>query len=395
MTMHRTILCIVGIVSGASAQECTDISMLQTRQTSKTVVKTSKSSETTGTCKDYPGQYNAYEDNGGFGSTDSDGDGCNYYATSTGECGNHDDEDFFATEMCCACGGGSSSQVSRSLAVNQAQVVLSAGDDCPTGFEPITSIAACRAALDMVGLSGGDYKGHETSNGWPKGCYYCESTTDCTDGVWFNKHSTGQVVSGSQRLCHKNYNLSAVKILFVGDSDIDYWDSAVAFPGSFNVGVGGYTTTDVKNEVNTWVQELDPTWVIIVVGENDLNGNRAVTNAALVRFKQIVDAFIADGARVIYLGTKPEPGTLWKVKREYKVYDAQLRAYAAEKSPNFQMIDVFKSFTNFTNKAELYNSDKVHMSRLGYQFWNGWVKLAIASNTSCILWRDGVCTKSR
>lgn len=392
----RALLCVVGAAGRAAAQECAGLSMLQTRQTSKSVVQAGESSET-GSCKDYPGQYNAFENGGAvFGSTDNDGDGCGFYATASGQCGSHDDDDFFAGEMCCSCGGGSSYQGPRSLAVNKASVVLSEGSDCPSGFEPITSTAACRAALDMVGLPGEAYKGQETDGGWPKGCYYCENTDDCTDGVWFNKHGTGQAVAGSQRLCHKGYDHASAEVLFVGDSDIDYWDSAVAFPGSLNVGVGGYTTSDVKSEVDTWVAELGPKWVVIVCGENDIDGSRSVTIAALARFKEIVGKFIADGARVIYLGTKPEPGTSKGEIKEYKYYDAELRKYAASQSAGsstpFIMIDVFKSFTS---KAELYNSDQLHMSRLGYKFWNGWVKLAMASAAPCVLWQDGVCVKSR
>merc|ERR1711920_349200 len=37
---------------------------------------------------------------------------------------------------------------------------------------------------------------------------------------------------------------------------------------------------------------------------------------------------------------------------------------------------------------------KLHMSRLGYQFWNAWVKLAMNSQGTCFRWRDGVCMES-
>ena len=39
-------------------------------------------------------------------ATDFYGDGCGYYDDFPGACGFDDDEDFFANEMCCACGGG-------------------------------------------------------------------------------------------------------------------------------------------------------------------------------------------------------------------------------------------------------------------------------------------------
>lgn len=345
-------------------------------------------------CTDYTSQYNGYDDKKVNGATDKDGDACSFYAGKVEECGKYDDEDFIAKEMCCNCGGGSTSVISRSIAVNSASVFISEGSDCPSGFEPITTVTACRAALDMVGFSGSTYWSASSESDWPKGCYYCKNTQDCGEGVWFNSHSSGQTVTGTHRFCQKGYDPASVQVLFVGDSDIDYWDSSVAFPGSFNVGIGGYTTADVIKEVDQWVADLDPKWAIIVCGENDIGGQRTDTTAAFERFKLIVGKLIGDGARVIYLGTKPEPESK-SIYTEYKYYDAQVRKFASElaqdkANPPFQMIDVFPSFTS---KWELYNSDGLHMSRLGYAFWNGWVKLAMSSPGSCIRWRDGVCVE--
>ena len=44
-----------------------------------------------------------------FGATDNGGDGCDWYFRSQSNrdrCGNYDDDDFTASLMCCACGGG-------------------------------------------------------------------------------------------------------------------------------------------------------------------------------------------------------------------------------------------------------------------------------------------------
>jgi lysophospholipase L1-like esterase len=368
---------------------------------------------TAGACKDYTKQYDdfqySYYNGETFppnGASDKVGDRCDFYAGDTDQCGEHDDEDFFANEMCCNCGGGSTYTGERSLAINSASVFISEGADCPQGFEPITTFAACRAALDMVGMDGFAYNGADSESNWPKGCYYCKNTANCDTGVWFNEHSTGKTVSGTRRVCHKNYNSSDVKILFVGDSDIDYWDSAPYFPGSFNIGIGGYTTADVFPEVDQWISDLDPEWVVIVCGENDISaGKRKKTKKALKRFTKSVKKFIDDGARVIYLGTKVEPDSK-NLYDEYMYYDAELRKFATEQGqgkdkPPFQMIDVFKSFTNTmqngkakTSWSELYNSDGLHMSRLGYKFWNAWVRIAMESTTPCIRWSDGVCAEA-
>lgn len=357
-------------------------------------------------CWDYTEQYDKADTLLG-GSADVDGDRCKFYSGRTAECGNWDDDDFLAKEMCCSCGGGSTYQGKRKLAVNQASVFLSEGNDCPPGFTAINSVAACRAALDLVGLVGEDFGGTESDPSWPQGCYHCSTNADC-QGIWFNKLGigAGQTVTGTRRFCHAHYDASAVDVLFVGDSDVDYWDSSVTFPGSFNVGIGGYTTVNVLNEVGWW-SDVNPKWVVIVAGENDLSTSRGPTNAAFERFKEIVKAFIGGGARVIYLGTKVEPANK-KLWGEYMYYDEEIRKFAREqKQGEFQMIDVFRAFTNqmknnkpgLDNKGkkatwtQLYASDSVHMSRLGYKLWNDWVRIAMDSEKLCIRWANGVCVE--
>lgn len=361
-------------------------------------------------CQDYTKQFDDYEDKKGppEGASDVAGDRCGFYADDPDACGNDDDEDFLANEMCCSCGGGSTYLGARTLAINKASVTLSSGADCPSGFEPVTTIAACRAALDLISISGQDYQSAASEPNWPKGCYYCAGYKDCADGVYFNTHSVGSTVEGTRRVCQKHYNAGDVSILFVGDSDIDHWDSSVAFPGSFNVGIGGYTTADVIKEVDQWVEDLDPTWVVFVAGENDIEaGDREATEAALVRYKTITKKFIDDGARVICLGTKVEPDSK-ELYEEYMYYDAELRKFATELShgteePPFQMIDVFRGFTQTlqggspkgpkASWSQLYNSDGLHMSRLGYKLWNAWLKVAMESPTPCVRWNDAICAE--
>ena len=43
------------------------------------------------------------------GAVDPYGDGCDAYAAVPAWCGGYDDADFVSEEMCCACGGGSTS----------------------------------------------------------------------------------------------------------------------------------------------------------------------------------------------------------------------------------------------------------------------------------------------
>jgi hypothetical protein len=147
-------------------------------------------------------------------------------------------------------------------------VSLEVGNSCTTsGFTHITSWEACRAALSVysVGkesnetIDGSDYNGFEPQGpdeNWPKGCYYCDDFGSCTDGVWFNDASVGSSNGGAQVFCaNESFELmiasSQTTLLFVGDSDVDFWEEVEStfgtqFPNdssggtaAYNVGVGG------------------------------------------------------------------------------------------------------------------------------------------------------------
>lgn len=70
-----------------------------------------------------------------------------------------------------------------------------------------------------------------------------------------------------------------------------------------------------------------PSTVILVCGENDLWGQSV--SKTFKHFKKVVKKIEATGARVIYMGTKPEPDTT-SLHDEYQEYDALIRSLAAE-----------------------------------------------------------------
>jgi hypothetical protein len=142
--------------------------------------------------------------------------------------------------------------------------------------------------------------------------------------------------------------------------------------------------------------------VVVVCGENDLNYGTSV-NTAFGRFSEIVDKVTAAGARVLYMGTKPEPATK-KLHAKYQQYDAKLRALAATHSANsrsgplppFVVVDVFEGFQALGNGNNLYKNDKLHLSAKGYSHWNEWAGQALgveagALISNCLQWRSGTC----
>ena len=285
--------------------------------------------------------------------------------------------------------------------VARAEVILaSAGNACPSGYSKITSAAACKDAGAAVETSS-DYNGSEDERTWPSGCYHCDGVDECTDGTWFNKHATGSANGGARPYCTSGTSTgtsptdgttggggedSKQRVLFMGDSDVEGWSTQAAFPGSSNVGVGGYTCNSVLNKVDTYMRNhnegKDLDWVVLVCGENDMYGTSAAKTFA--RMKKVLAKLLAAGVKqVLYMGTKPEPDTK-NLHAKYQQYDGLLRAHAttlaatpaatAAGTPPFVMVDVYPSFEALGNANNLYRNDKLHLSSKGYKHWNTWAR---------------------
>ena len=189
------------------------------------------------------------------------------------------------------------------------------------------------------------------------------------------------------------------KILFAGDSDIEYWKKTkILYPNSVNKGDGGTTCKQWVNRIEKWLDEYQPDTVVLVCGENDLNNSKNSAENTFQNFRKIVEKITTTGSsrRVIYMGTKPEPATKG-LHAQYRKYDSLIRNYydaeqQQDDNSRFVMIDVYSSFDALGNPTSLYARDKLHLSKDGYGYWNLWLQSALADdNSDCLRWDNGVC----
>merc|ERR1712183_349422 len=196
-------------------------------------------------------------------------------------------------------------------------------------------------------------------------------------------------------------------IIFMGDSDVDYWyESRETLPGSFNYGVGGHTCNQVYNDFMSLVQSVQNIqWMVLVCGENDLASGVSVNNV-FKRFKKIYNAAIARNIKIIMIGTKPEPDTK-NLHKKYRKYDNKLKKFAKKEIekrglPSFIFIDSYKSFLSIGNPRSLYADDKLHLSAEGYGYWNEWLQNAYDNALcddgddvcKCYVWKKSSCVKT-
>lgn len=273
-------------------------------------------------------------------------------------------------------------------------ILANAGDVCSGGFENLNSVEACRAALDIVGIDGMSFSAEETNASWPTGCYYVEFLEE----VFFNHASAGAVNGDARSICGKIGWTAGLAndtdVLFVGDSDTDYWDTSSIVTNSQNVGYGGYTCADVLGEIDGMLAVFRPSFVSVTCGENDLSFGIDV-DMTTSNFTAVIAKINDSGARALTWGTKPEPNTT-NLHAEYEEYDANVRSLATSlaaqtsNSPPLVMIDVYPSFIALGNPDSLYASDELHMSNEGYAYWETWVAQAL-TDQSCVRWLGGYC----
>jgi lysophospholipase L1-like esterase len=273
-------------------------------------------------------------------------------------------------------------------------------NSCPSGYTRIVDEAECRAAMPL--LEGGDpdgYNGNEEESDFPTGCYLYKG------GVWFNKDE-GAKNKKAKPLCKAGFAIEKGGTVFVGDSDVDYWHTSTKeFPGSYNVGIGGATCKDVLKEIDFILDNFKPTQVILVCGENDMDGpGDPGATKIFKRWKDVVTKVNKNGARLLHMGTKPESGTT-ELHNDYKKYDAKIKEYAeqlaAEKAnspPPVVFVDVFKAFKDGGNPNSWYDQsekpDYLHMGKPGYAMWDEWAKKAV-KNDLCIVWTGDHCADSK
>ena len=162
-------------------------------------------------------------------------------------------------------------------------------------------------------------------------------------------------------------------IVFVGSSSIVDWDVARYFPDLpiTNRGLWGSSLADAVRLVDRLVLAYEPRLVVVYAGDNDINSGR-LAEEVVVEFERFVRAIhvARPQARVVFIGIKPSPQRWVQIDR-MRAANRMIRAFA-ERDDRVAYVDVDHAMLGWDEKPrrELFVSDGLHLSPLGYQLWS-------------------------
>jgi len=233
--------------------------------------------------------------------------------------------------------------------------------------------------------------GMRTASGKLMGCIdYADESAHRDMGITSNGHCLERTDTRGRQTPKNLKN----KMMFFGDSDIEYWSSNDVFPASVNCGVGGSSVYEAQLHAEKTARRFTPKgYLVLVAGENDMSSSIECAETLFLHLQKTVRAFVDSRYHptVIMFGTKPEPGTT-NLHSLYRKYDALAKSWPendASIAGHFKFIDVHQKFLDMGNPGTLYKNDELHMKQAGYDFWNQWLQSKMKEGCHDLLGADG------
>lgn len=167
-------------------------------------------------------------------------------------------------------------------------------------------------------------------------------------------------------------------ILFTGSSTVGVWgdlDKDFKDHPVLNRGFGGSHMSDVIYYFDQLVLPYKPAKIFIYAGDNDLaagNTPEEILRDA-TKLLTLIRTKLPKTTKVLFFAAKPSPERWW-MKEKFRKYNDMLKRWV-ESNPDVQYIDVWQPMLDAKGnlRPELYY-DSLHMSRQGYEIWQGIVR---------------------
>ena len=227
-------------------------------------------------------------------------------------------------------------------------------------------------------------------------CY--EADYGFFSNTFFNSHSQGNLDPDSKSYCHNNLEpIQTGGTVFLGEADIDFWQtSGDIIPGSFNVAASSTGCSEIAGEIDSLLQEFDPSLVVLSCGLNDIDNGYNSTEA-FAYFEEIATHTLSTGSRLIVFGPTLVP-QLEYLESELSAYEELLSEsvtlFVDEESDVVSMvyIDVNSAFISM-NPSTIFEElvpNEYTLSDNGYSMFSSWLNLA-QEDGLCYIWSNGIC----
>ncbi len=163
-------------------------------------------------------------------------------------------------------------------------------------------------------------------------------------------------------------------VLFVGSSSFMLWKTVQEdFPGSdiLNRAFGGSMMSDVIYYFDQVIKPYAPRQIVIYQGDNDLAGSgKSPANffEEVVTICRMVQIHFPD-AKIVLVSIKPSPSRE-RFFSEYMAANHLMKLYA-DQNAHIEFVDIWEPMLTTDGKANsaLFEHDRLHMNRLGYEIW--------------------------
>lgn len=169
---------------------------------------------------------------------------------------------------------------------------------------------------------------------------------------------------------------SKQRVLFMGSSSVDYWDSLEQdFPEfeTINVGKAGTTYTYLIDNAEAFLAQNPADIIVVYSGDNDVSWGTSAENVGknFGRLVQVVRK-IKPSTPIVVLSIKPSAIITRRLKiDEIRAANEMIKKEAA-KHRLVKYVDIFSQMLNERGspRGELFKWDRIHMNARGYEIWS-------------------------
>jgi lysophospholipase L1-like esterase len=175
------------------------------------------------------------------------------------------------------------------------------------------------------------------------------------------------------------------RTLFYGSSSFRLWETLYDDFREYqpiNLGFGGSTLAACDWFFDRILSPYKPERILFYAGDNDLGDGRS-PEEVFIFFQQLtvhVEQHFP-GTPFSFISIKPSPAR-WNIIGQIRYANSLIKDAIDQAGPAYQYVNIFDSMLDSSGRPlpELFEADKLHLSKKGYQLWLGILRKHLVAN---------------